>query len=61
MPARHERYFFALLAAMGAAAAQSAAGFSADPTTAQAAWLGVNVVLTGLASALVAEPLQKNP
>ena len=55
----HQRRFVALLAAMGAAGTQVAAGFQGDPTNAQAAWFGLTVILTGIAGGLVGPDLKK--
>jgi hypothetical protein len=47
-----QRRFLALMAAMGAAGAQVAAGFQGDPTNAQAAFFGLTIILTGIAGHL---------
>ena len=47
-----QRRFLALMAAMGAAGAQVAAGFPHEPTNAQAAFFGLTMILTGLAGYL---------
>jgi hypothetical protein len=60
MPAEEARRFLALLAGMGAAGAQVIAGFSQEPTVAQATWTGITVILTGVAVGLAAPYFKKN-